>query len=67
MNKEQVTGRVKEAAGDLQKNVGRATGNESQEAKGASREVAGKVEKNVADGANKVDNIVTDVKRDLKK
>ena len=67
MNKEQVTGRIKEAAGEVQEHVGRATGNKSQEAKGAAREAQGKVEKNVGDTANKVENIVTDVKRDLKK
>ena len=67
MNKEQVTGRVKEAAGEVQEHVGRATGNANQQAKGHAREMAGKAEKNLGDAADKADTIVTDVKNDLKK
>jgi uncharacterized protein YjbJ (UPF0337 family) len=53
MNRDQVNGRGKEAAGKVQKNVGRATGSLKTEAKGAAREVAGKVQKTVGDAANK--------------
>ena len=58
MNKDQITGRVKEVAGKVQKNVGDALDNESQEAKGAAREAEGKIEKNVGDGKNKVANFI---------
>jgi len=45
MNKHQVSGAAKEAAGKIQKNVGKATSNGTLAVKGAAREVAGKVEK----------------------
>jgi uncharacterized protein YjbJ (UPF0337 family) len=53
MNRAQVNGRAKEAAGKVQKNVGRATGSLKNEAKGLAKEAAGKVQKNVGDAANK--------------
>lgn len=49
MNKDQVKGRLKEAAGEVQEHVGKLTGNETQEAKGHAREMAGKVQKNAGD------------------
>ncbi len=45
MNKDQVKGAANEAAGKVQKNVGKATSNGTQQVKGAVREVAGKVQK----------------------
>ena len=54
MNRDQVNGRGKEAAGKVQKNVGRATGSLKTEAKGLAKEVAGKVQKNVGDAAEKI-------------
>ncbi len=45
MNKDQVKGAAKEAAGKLQRKAGRVTGNGSQELKGAAREVTGKAQK----------------------
>ncbi|MET0311536.1 MAG: CsbD family protein, partial [Burkholderiaceae bacterium] len=38
MNKYQVKGRVKEAAGEVQEQVGKVTGNKSQELKGHAKE-----------------------------
>lgn len=49
MNRDQVKGRVKEAAGIVQKEVGKATGNVTQQAKGLVKEAVGKVQKNVGD------------------
>ena len=49
MNKHQVKGAANEAAGKIQKGVGRATGNGTQEIKGAARELAGKAEKSYGD------------------
>ena len=54
MNRDQVNGRAKEAAGKVQKNVGRAAGSLKTEAKGLAKEVAGKVQKNVGDAADKI-------------
>ena len=47
MNKHQVRGAANEAAGKVQKNVGKATANGTQTIKGAARELAGKAEKAV--------------------
>ncbi len=45
MNKDQVQGSIKEAAGKAQKNVGKAVGSDKQQLKGAAREVEGKGQK----------------------
>jgi uncharacterized protein YjbJ (UPF0337 family) len=47
MDKDRVKGGAKEAAGKVQKNVGKLTGNENQQARGQAREVEGKVQKGV--------------------
>ena len=57
MNKDQVNGRVKEAAGKVEKNVGRAIGNPKVEAKGLAKELAGKVQKTAGDIASDVASI----------
>jgi len=49
MNKDQVKGTVKDAAGKVQRKVGEATGSTSQQVKGAARQVEGKVQKAVGD------------------
>ena len=49
MNKDQVKGAVKEAAGKVQKETGKLTGSVSQQIKGQAREVEGAVQKNVGD------------------
>ncbi|HEY4317630.1 MAG TPA: CsbD family protein [Herbaspirillum sp.] len=46
MNKDQVKGAVKEAAGNVQRKAGEVTGNTSQQVKGAAREAEGNVQKN---------------------
>ncbi|MBA2963165.1 MULTISPECIES: CsbD family protein [Ramlibacter] len=58
MNEEQVKGKLKEAAGKVQKNVGEATGNREQEAKGTAREQEGKVQKKVGDVEQGVEKII---------
>jgi uncharacterized protein YjbJ (UPF0337 family) len=45
MNKDQVKGAVNEAAGKVQKNVGKAVGSPGNQVEGAVREVAGKAQK----------------------
>lgn len=53
MNRDQVKGSIKDAAGRVQESVGRTTGNGSQQTKGAGKQAAGKVQKafgNLRDG-----------------
>jgi len=47
MNKDQVKGTTKEAAGKVQEKVGKVTGSTEQQAKGVAREMEGKVQKEV--------------------
>lgn len=54
MNKDQFKGRVKEAVGKTQKNLGRSSQDEEQEVRGASTEVEGKVQKNLGDVKRKI-------------
>jgi len=56
MNRDQVKGRVREMAGNIQKRAGRATGSVKNEAKGLAREAGGKVQKNVGDLKARNDN-----------
>ncbi|WP_372825102.1 CsbD family protein [Polaromonas sp.] len=50
MNKDQVKGKVKEVAGEVQEHSGKMTGSAAQQAKGHNREMAGKAQKAVGDG-----------------
>lgn len=45
MNKDQVKGSIKEAAGKTQQQFGKAVGSEKQQLKGAARELEGKGQK----------------------
>lgn len=54
MNKDQIKGRVREAAGKVQKKLGDALGSPVQEAKGMAREQAGKTQKNLGDAKEQV-------------
>lgn len=58
MKKDQVKGKLKEAAGETQEHLGRATGDRSQEARGHAREQEGKLQKKVGDLKDGVDRIV---------
>jgi uncharacterized protein YjbJ (UPF0337 family) len=49
MNKDQVKGTVKEAAGKVQGKLGDMVGNDKQQAKGLVKEAAGKAQKKVGD------------------
>ncbi len=49
MNKDQVKGTVKDAAGAVQQKVGEMTGDKSQQAKGLAKQGEGKVQKGVGD------------------
>ena len=47
MNRDQAKGAAKDAAGKVQRKMGEATGNGTQQIKGAAKQVAGKVQKAV--------------------
>ena len=49
MNKDKVKGTVKDAAGKVQEQFGKAVGSSEQQAKGAPRQVEGKTQKKVGD------------------
>jgi uncharacterized protein YjbJ (UPF0337 family) len=49
MNKEQVKGSLKDAAGKVQQEAGKITGSKEQQAKGLAKQVDGKAEKAVGD------------------
>jgi uncharacterized protein YjbJ (UPF0337 family) len=49
MNKDQIKGSAKEAAGKVQKNVGKAVGSTGQQIKGGVREIVGKAQKAYGD------------------
>ena len=49
MNRDQIKGKAKDIAGKVQRKVGEATGNTSQEIKGGAKQVEGKVQKGSGD------------------
>ena len=49
MNEHQVKGKLKEAAGEVQEHVGRATGDADQEARGDAKQAEGKLQKKGGD------------------
>jgi uncharacterized protein YjbJ (UPF0337 family) len=49
MNTDQIKGKLKEGAGEVQEHTGRALGNQDQEAKGHAREMEGKLQKKGGD------------------
>ena len=56
MNRDQVKGSVKDAAGKIQRKVGEAAGSTKQQIKGAAKQVEGKIQKgigNMRDDAEK--------------
>ena len=58
MNDDQVKGKLKEGAGEVQEHVGRALGNREQEAKGHAREQEGKVQKKLGDLQQAAEDVV---------
>jgi uncharacterized protein YjbJ (UPF0337 family) len=55
MNRDQVKGRAREAAGKVEKAAGRAVGSGRMQAKGLAKEAGGKVQKTVGDARNRND------------
>ncbi|MEC5387853.1 CsbD family protein [Uliginosibacterium sp. H3] len=60
MNKDQIKGRAKEAAGKVQEVAGRTVGSERQEAKGLGKQIEGKVQKNYGDARESVKDSLKD-------
>lgn len=54
MNKDQVKGAVKDAAGKVQQKTGELTGSKEQQAKGLSKQAEGTVQKNYGDAKEHV-------------
>lgn len=55
MNTDQVKGKAKEIAGEIQEHAGRMVGSKEQEAKGHAREFEGKAQKHVGDVKDAID------------
>ena len=49
MNKDQVTGEVKDLVGKLQEEAGKLTGSKEQQAKGLGKQIEGKAQKGLGD------------------
>lgn len=60
MNKDQIKGSVKDAAGKVQEQAGKLTGDKEQQAKGIGKQAAGKVQKGVGDAKDAVKNMRKD-------
>jgi uncharacterized protein YjbJ (UPF0337 family) len=49
MNKDQIKGTVKQAAGKVQQKAGEAVGSEKHQVKGVAKQVEGKIQKGIGD------------------
>jgi uncharacterized protein YjbJ (UPF0337 family) len=58
MNKDQLKGTIKEAAGETQEQLGKAVNSPEQQAKGHAREMEGKAQKKVGDVKDAVKTVV---------
>lgn len=67
MNKDQIKGGVREAAGKVQEGFGKMTGSEEQEAKGLGKQAAGKVQQTYGDAKEAAKDVADDVKRNMDK
>ena len=63
MNKDQVKGKIKEAAGEVQEHIGKAVGNTEQQAKGHAREFEGKAQKSVGNAKENMKDAAKDMKK----
>ncbi len=66
INKDQVEGRVKEAAGKAQEVAGRVVGNHTQEAKGAINKNLGAAQAKVGDVTEKAKDALKDADRNAR-
>ena len=63
MNRDQIKGRIKEAAGTVQQKAGKLTGSTSDRIKGMAKRAAGKVQKTVGDAAARIEERCEDDKK----
>src|SRR5690242_11034556 len=56
MNKNQITGTVKDIAGQVQRKIGEATGSANQQVKGGAKQVEGKLQKGAGDAQQAAEN-----------
>lgn len=57
MNKDQVTGTIKDIAGKVQEEAGKLVGSEGQQIKGLGKQIVGKTEKNYGNAKEVVKNL----------
>lgn len=67
MNRDQIKGGFKEAAGKVQRKFGKMVGSDSQEAKGMETQAEGKVQKTVGNVTDSLGKAVENVKDVFKK
>jgi len=67
MNRNQVEGGIKDAAGKVQRKVGQMMGDDRQEADGMERQAEGKTQKTAGDVTNALDRATDKVKDAFKK
>ena len=60
MNKDQVKGSSKVAAGKVQQKIGKFTGSTAQQVKGLRKQVEGRVQKSVGDAESALDDMAND-------
>jgi uncharacterized protein YjbJ (UPF0337 family) len=64
MNRDQIKGRGKEAAGKLQQQVGKLAGSPKHRAKGLAKEAVGKVQKTMGDARQDIERADKESRRD---
>jgi uncharacterized protein YjbJ (UPF0337 family) len=67
MNKDQVKGKIKEVAGEVQEHTGKAIGSTEQQAKGHAREFEGKTQKAYGDVKENLKDAAKDLNEDIKR
>ena len=58
MNKDQVKGAIKDAAGKVQEEAGKLIGSEDQQIKGINKQVSGKIQKTFGDAKEVVKDVI---------
>ena len=67
MNKDQIKGKTKEVAGEVQEHTGKLVGSAEQQAKGHAREFEGKAQKAVGDVKENIKDVNKEVRKDLER
>ena len=67
MNQNQAKGTAKDVAGKVQQEVGKATGNTSQQVKGLAKQGEGKVQKGIGNAQDAAKDTAKDADREMNK